>query len=190
MAIGITLCTYGQVVTTTADSGAGSLRDIIANASNGDVITFDISIQGQTITLTSPIIVDIPGAGGVLSVLQINGNNGGTPTTISGGGTSRIFEISTSSAMVGTYTINDIIFDSGASSGGQGGAITVSDTATTLSLVNTSFTNNTAAGSILGNGGGAIVVVDASLNISGTSIFSSNTASIVCHSSSHQYNPT
>ena len=39
-----------NVVTTTADSGAGSLREVIANSLSGDIITLDIN---GTITLTS-----------------------------------------------------------------------------------------------------------------------------------------
>lgn len=43
----------GSVVTHTDDSGAGSLRDAIANAPDGGLITFDPSLDGSTITLTS-----------------------------------------------------------------------------------------------------------------------------------------
>ena len=45
------------IVTTTADSGAGSLRDAIAAASDGDTIQFDAALNGQTITLTSAELV-------------------------------------------------------------------------------------------------------------------------------------
>ena len=41
------------LVTTTADSGAGSLRQALADASNGDTIEFNTALNGQTITLTS-----------------------------------------------------------------------------------------------------------------------------------------
>jgi FG-GAP-like repeat/FG-GAP repeat len=40
-------------VTTTADSGAGSLRDALAAASDGDTIQFDAALNGQSIMLTS-----------------------------------------------------------------------------------------------------------------------------------------
>src|SRR5262245_11051014 len=40
-------------VTSTADSGAGSLRAAIADAQSGDQIVFDHDLSGQTITLTS-----------------------------------------------------------------------------------------------------------------------------------------
>ena len=41
------------IVTTTADSGAGSLRAAIAASSDGDTIQFDSALNGQTINLTS-----------------------------------------------------------------------------------------------------------------------------------------
>ena len=57
------------IVTTTADSGAGSLRAAIAAASNGDTIQFDAALNGQSIMLTSGelaidknITIDGPGA--------------------------------------------------------------------------------------------------------------------------------
>jgi hypothetical protein len=77
-------------VTTTADTGAGSLRNAIAGATTGDTITFDldsgaIGNQGGAITLTS----------GQLSInknLTIDGDldNNGTPdVTIDANNTSR-----------------------------------------------------------------------------------------------------
>src|SRR5438874_2004766 len=39
------------------DRGAGSLRDAIGHARDGDTIVFDPSLAGQTITLTSGTLV-------------------------------------------------------------------------------------------------------------------------------------
>src|ERR1700704_2708688 len=57
------------IVTSTADNGAGSLRDAIAMARDGDTIQFDAALNGQSITLTSgtlvidkDITIDGPGA--------------------------------------------------------------------------------------------------------------------------------
>jgi len=44
-------------VTSTADSGAGSLRDAIAASSDGDLIQFDAALNGQTIGLSSTELV-------------------------------------------------------------------------------------------------------------------------------------
>ena len=41
------------VVTNTNDSGLDSLRQALADANDGDTINFDLSVKGQTITLTS-----------------------------------------------------------------------------------------------------------------------------------------
>ncbi|MFL6553137.1 MAG: hypothetical protein ACJ8LV_07200 [Chthoniobacterales bacterium] len=44
-------------VTNTSDSGAGSLRHALADAVDGDMINFNSSLNGQTITLTSGQLV-------------------------------------------------------------------------------------------------------------------------------------
>jgi len=46
------------IVTSTADSGVGSLRDTIAAASDGNTIQFDAALNGQTITITSELVID------------------------------------------------------------------------------------------------------------------------------------
>ncbi len=76
--VGVTAAhAVGIEVTTTADSGAGSLRDAIgiANGTPGtDTITFqpglgDITISGGTIDITRPIVIDGPGPE-LLSVIR------------------------------------------------------------------------------------------------------------------------
>src|SRR5512141_1960873 len=44
-------------VTMTGDSGPGSLRQAIASAASGDTIRFDPALAGQTITLTSNLVI-------------------------------------------------------------------------------------------------------------------------------------
>src|SRR5260370_25665663 len=68
------------------DSGDGSLRVAIAAASSGDTITFDPSLAGQTITLTS-------GELAIDKSLDIKGL-GADQLTISGNDASRVFDIS------------------------------------------------------------------------------------------------
>lgn len=69
-------------VTTNADSGTGSLRQAIADATAIDTITFDASLSGETITLSSPIdithAVEIVGLvdGGGKPAITLSGNNG------------------------------------------------------------------------------------------------------------------
>src|SRR6185369_1735966 len=75
-----------SIVTSTADSGAGSLRQTIANACDGATITFDAAVFAtpQTITLTTgEILVD--------KNLTING--GTSQVTLSGNNASRVFNV-------------------------------------------------------------------------------------------------
>ena len=72
-------------VTNTNDNGLGSLRNAIETAQPGDIIQFDASLAGQTITLTS----------GQLEIdksLTIDGQNA-PDLIISGNQTNRVFDI-------------------------------------------------------------------------------------------------
>src|SRR5438067_6338665 len=65
-------------VTNNHDSGAGSLRDAIGHAKDGDTIVFASSLTGQTIALTSGELaisksLDIEGPGA--DKLAVSGNN-------------------------------------------------------------------------------------------------------------------
>src|SRR5262249_44775956 len=75
-------------VTNNQDSGPGSLRAEIAAAASGDKIRFSHKLDGQTITLSS----------GELTIdksLDIKGPGAGL-LTVSGGGNSRVFDVTTS----------------------------------------------------------------------------------------------
>ena len=131
-------------VTNNNDSGAGSLRQAIADAESGDTIVFDSSLANQTITLTSSQLeiinkdltidaVDAPG-------LSISGNN-----------THRVLETSfqTNVTLRNLTIANGSTTESGVD--GRGGGIkTASET--TLTVENSTFKNNI----ISGTGGGAI----------------------------------
>src|SRR5262249_25148546 len=79
-------------VTTAADSGAASLRAEIAAANSGDTINFASSLKGQTITLTSGELLINKG-------LTIQGP-GAAQLTISGGNSSRVFDVASSQPVV------------------------------------------------------------------------------------------
>lgn len=72
------------IVTTTANAGPGSLRDIVAAAPAGATITFAPALDGQTIALTSPVVVT--------RVLVIDGSER-LNLAISGGDLSGIFTV-------------------------------------------------------------------------------------------------
>lgn len=95
-----------DVVTTTADSGPGSLRDVVASAGSGDTITFNINPPGPIVLTSGPIIIGVS--------LTINTSTA-APQTVSGNNNSRIFTI-TGNVQV---TLNNLIIrDGNASSGG------------------------------------------------------------------------
>jgi len=153
-------------VTNNHDSGAGSLRALVAGAASGDTIQFRGSM---TITLTSGTI-------NIDKSLYINGdvNNNGFPddVTISGNWTYQIFLVSASSTFFGLRLVKGAGVQGGAiftfasatyinrcyiahcTSIDNGGGVEVAQfgaTTAMLSVIYTTFFNNTAAGA-----GGAI----------------------------------
>ncbi|MCT7950523.1 DUF4347 domain-containing protein [Ancylothrix sp. C2] len=134
-------------VSNTGDSGAGSLRQAIADAQAGDTIQFASNLAGQTITLTSQqltvnknLIIDGSGAPGI----QISGNNA-----------FRVFEIiANPSFQPSTVTLRNLIISNGRvtagdESGAGGGIKTASNTI--LTVENSQINNNFAS-----YGGGGI----------------------------------
>jgi hypothetical protein len=141
-------------VTNTLDKGAGSLRDAITKAGNGDTIVFAPSLDGQTITLTSDQLtinknLDIEGPGA--SLLAISGND-----------TNRVFSIPEGN----TVTIAGLTITNGLGSGESGGG-GVQIAGSTLALTNDLFSHNEAvqggnffaSGGALGNWNGANTTV-------------------------------
>ncbi len=102
-----------RTVTSTADSGAGSLRSEISAAISNDTIIFDSGIYNQTIVLSSQIAID--------KNLTIDGTGAGM--TVSGGSATRLFYVYSSSSSL-TVTMKYLtISDGRATSDGNGGGI-------------------------------------------------------------------
>ena len=96
-----------NVVTSTADSGPGSLRDAIAYACPGSVITFDPSLMGDTITLSTSLDIS--------DDIAIHGP-GMDDLFISGGGTSIVFYVFSSGGLeVKDLSIIDGFYSDGGS---------------------------------------------------------------------------
>ncbi len=106
-------------VTSSADSGPGTLRAAIALANAGDTISYSPRLDGQTIRLTS-------GELAISQSLTIKGP-GALLLDVDAGGTSRVFDVTSASA---TVTISGLTLSGGnAEDGGgildQGGALTL-----------------------------------------------------------------
>lgn len=136
-------------VTSTANSGAGTLRQAIADAVDGDTISFSLTTPA-TITLTSQIEI----------TKEVTLNGPGTANlTISGGGTTRIFYVSAGKLRLNNLTIaNGKIQGSNAAGqtpgtvSGLGGAVYIASGAG-VTATNVVFNNNQASG---GNGGNSV----------------------------------
>ena len=135
----VTLSTL--TVTNTNDSGAGSLRQAIADSHGGDTVGFSLGIPGQTIALSSgeltinhDLTIDAPLYFGLLT-LDVTGTGLGQSRP-----PSRVFEITSGSVVI----IKNLAIDNAASD--KGGGILNSGT---LTLDNCVVDNCTAEG----NGG-------------------------------------
>ena len=179
------------------DSGSGSLRAEIGAAHSGDTIAFASGLRGETITLST-------GELDVTTSLNIDGRGAGQ-VSVSGGGASRVFNISQSATVsIGNLTISDglVVADNGGgilvgagavlnlnhvvmtgnqamadSTGVVGGSGGAIENWGTLNVSNSTFINNEASLSsiFVGSNGGAIDSAGPSLSVT-NSTFTSNRA--------------
>lgn len=151
--------TPSTVVTSLADSGAGSLRQVVTDALPGSTITFGVN---GTITLTS-------GAIGINKNLTINGPGAGL-LTISGNNTDRIFVTGGAGSIV---NLSGMRLTAGHGPAGyDGGAIYVTIN-TTVNISSMQFDNNSASGNSCCEKGGAIFS-EGALTITNTSFLSNS----------------
>ncbi len=152
-------------VTTLADSGSGSLRQLITDAPSGATITFSPSLAGQTIVLTGNQLL-------LAKSVVIDGSALTTGITISGSNFTRIFEVVAPS----TVSLIALTLRNGSASYGgaifnNGGNLTVNactlrgnaaqfggalGTSTTLTGVKTTIVNSTITGNTASSQGGGI----------------------------------
>lgn len=155
-ALGITPARAATFTVTNAnDSGAGSLRQAITDAVAGDTITFDPSLSGATIPLTSELILD--------KNLTIDGSSLTSQVIISGNNSVRVFYVNESvTVIMDSLTISQGYVPSGQAGSGinNWGELTVlnstlSDNASgngsaienngILTVTNSTLSNNTAS---------------------------------------------
>jgi hypothetical protein len=163
-------------VTTTADSGSGSLRDALAIAAelNGGNIVFDPTVFATPQTITSASTLNIPSNTTITGATSGKGTTLTNLVTVSGGGSSSNFSVFTVGFGVTGVAISNLIISNGHTTSEGGGIITSG----ALTLTDCTLSNNFAAGYTggNGNGGGALFVNDGSVSISRCT-FSGNTGS-------------
>ena len=152
-------------VTSTKDSGTGSLREAIANASDGDKLVFSSDLANKTIRLDKELLVD--------KSLTIDGSDAPN-LTISGENKTRILRVDYSYTDVEVRDLtlaNGKAVDNKPDTNPQGGAIKVSDS-NTLTVDNVDFKNNVS------ERGGAIFVGYGSSATIENSTFDGNDGSV------------
>ena len=142
-------------VTTVADSGPGSLRDVIAAATPGDTITFAPDLNGGTITLAGSQLL-------ISKNLTIDASSLSDGITVSGDVTddgptpddSRVFQVSGAI----TVELKGLTLSSGHTTGNGGGILNL---ASSLTLTGTTLSGNSAnEGGGIYNSGGTLYVND------------------------------
>ena len=175
-------------VTTTNDSGPGSLRTALTAAYPGDTINFASLLATQTISLASEIVVNVPAPGVTVEGLYgsdritiddgTNTNHrlfnvtGGTVTfrrlTLANGGGASFADVGGAIRNAGNLQLEECVLQ-GNHSATEGGAIY--QAAGTLSLTSCTLSNNFAAGN-----GGAIKKDTGNMNLLRSTLFQ-NTSS-------------
>ena len=110
------ICPY--YVTSTGDSGVGTLRDQVVSAPSGSTIVFATALEGQTITLASQI--------STAKTITIDGGVTTTSVTVSGGNATRLFLVTAG----GDLTLRRLNLTGGLTEFGAAGFITPGATMT------------------------------------------------------------
>ncbi|MHB8806998.1 MAG: sortase [Anaerolineaceae bacterium] len=139
-----------SIVTSIADSGEGSLRQVIADSTPGTTITFSSNLSGGTITLSSTL--------NLTHNLTINGSSLEIPITLSGNNAVRVIEV----YMGTTVNLDSLRITKGSSDFGAG-----IFTDGTLTIIDSSLSGNNASsegGGIFNNNNGVLSVINSTLS--------------------------
>ncbi len=128
-----TVSAFSPIVTSTADSGPGTLRRVLDDAAHipgADTLTFPPALNGAIIALSSEIVIGDATGGVTLDAASLPAG-----ITISGGGATRIFNVAGGSSL----TLNALTLTAGNAS--SGGAVS---NAGTLMLARCTLAKNAA----------------------------------------------
>jgi hypothetical protein len=155
-ATSVTLQQNAATVTNTNDSGAGSLRDAIANVCVGGTINFDPSLNGQTTTLTSGELLidkDLTIAGPRADLLTVMRSTAvGTPDF-------RIFSIIPGK----TVNISGLTINNGKTTG-DGAGINNQGNLSLSSCAVTANQSTQSGGGALNDAGGTLVITASTIS--------------------------
>ena len=126
-----------STVTNTNDSGAGSLRQAVADANDGDTIDFNLTYPATITLITGQLVV-----GNSVTISGPGANN----LTVDGNANDRVFYISPGK----TVTIDGLTVTNGHVAGANNGGAIYNDSA------NLTITNSALSGNSAGGGGGGI----------------------------------
>jgi len=138
-------------VTSTGDSGAGTLRALLAGAGSGDTINFAAALSGRDIILDSGVIV-------ISNSVTIDASSLADGIGVGGNKSERVFHIT-----AGTTAMTGLTIFNGNAGANNGGGIL---TEATLLLTNCTLTANSAL-----NGGGVSVSVAGNATIRGCTFY-------------------
>ena len=169
------------IVTTAADSGAGSLRQALADAHNGDTIQFDAALNGQTINLTSgELVID--------KNITISGP-GSNLLTVSRASTAanfRIFHVTPNhTVIIGGLTISGGLVDGTSNGGGilNSGSLTIANSTISGNQAGLVSTSQIGYGGGISNSGmleiSSSFINSNSANFSGGGISNTGTVTIM-----------
>jgi hypothetical protein len=147
------------------DSGPNSLRAALGAATDGDTITFDSALNGQTITLTTGALM-------VTHSVTISGPGAGN-LTINGGNNSSVFDVLIPPVMPPASTSVSIsgLTITGGKGGDPGGGGILGTTVDTVTLTGDTISGNQATvRTNFDSGGGGVYVSGGKLVISNSTI--------------------
>lgn len=178
-----------QIVTTLADSGGGSLREVVSSAASGATVTFAtngvVTLTSGPITVTNNVTID----GSALSPrIQINGNAASCVMVVTNGATAILNSLIITNGLdntgnfaggilnYATLTVSNCIFAGNSETAAQnGGGGAIQNTGGTLRVYNSVFSNNVSNGGD-GGGGGAIDIFQGTVTINNCTFTNNSTS--------------